>query len=132
MFRAVTRDMTADMIGAEPNWPKIFLVGHSIELAIQAYLAYAKQLSLPRPPGPEPANHDLSALYAFAVARGLAPNSVVTNDLAHLSELHKTHYARYPAYEAKPVAMISQFDDMVDQLFDDVAAAISRANISLP
>jgi hypothetical protein len=46
------------------------------------------------------------------------------HDLPHLSELHKLHYARYPQIEARPVALIGQFDDMTDNLLADVAATI--------
>jgi hypothetical protein len=46
------------------------------------------------------------------------------HDLPHLSELHKLHYARYPQIEARPVALIGQFDDMTDNLLAHVAAAI--------
>jgi hypothetical protein len=45
-------------------------------------------------------------------------------DLPHLSELHKLHYARYSQIEARPVALIGQFDDMTDNLLADVAATI--------
>jgi hypothetical protein len=123
LFRSVAIPL-ADMHVPEPNWPKYFLVTHSIELAIRAFLAFEKGLKRPRPPVKEPDDHDLMALYELAVVRGLKRNDLVMKDLPHLSELHKSHYARYPAYEAKPVALISQFDDMVDQLFSDVSAAI--------
>jgi hypothetical protein len=58
------------------------------------------------------------------IARGLKRNALVVQELPHLSELHQIHYARYPTYETKPVVLISQADDMVDQLFEDVGAAI--------
>jgi len=123
LFRSVAIPL-ADMHVPEPNWPKYFLVTHSIELAIRAFLAFEKGLKRPRPPDDEPDNHDLMALYEHAVTRGLKRSALVTKDLPHLSELHKIHYARYPAYEVRPVALISQFDDMVDELLADVSAAI--------
>lgn len=115
----------ADMVGPEPNWPKYFLMTHAIELAINAYLAFDKGLGRPRARATKkPDHHDLMALYNEAVRRGLKQNNRALQDLPHLSELHKTHYARYPQIEAKPVALIAQFDDMTDQLLADVAAAI--------
>jgi hypothetical protein len=110
----------------EPNWPKYFLMTHAIELAINAYLV----LSRTRSGGKKPDNHDLMALYEEAIRRGLKSSPLVLKELPHLSELHKIHYARYPQIEAKPVpAYISQYDDMVDQLFADVSAALGPAGI---
>lgn len=125
-FRSAAINLVGDMQGAEPNWPKYFLLGHAIELTIKAYLVFLdEELKQQRPAGlPEPGNHDLKGLYDYAVARGLKRNTLVTEDLPHLSELHQIHYARYPVYEAKAVALISQFDDVADQLIDDVGAAI--------
>jgi hypothetical protein len=113
-----------DMDAAEPNWPKYFLVTHSIELAITAFLMFAKEPNRPQPPGKKPQKHDLLGLYERAVRMGLKRDALVTADLPHLSELHKVYYARYPAVESRPVAFISQFDDMVDQLFGDIDDAI--------
>jgi hypothetical protein len=59
-----------------------------------------------------------------AERRGLKRNTWVMQDLPHLSELHKLHYARYPQIEARPVALIGQFDDMTDNLLAHVAPAI--------
>jgi hypothetical protein len=98
---------------------------HAIELAINAYLAFDKGLRNPRTQAAkEHARHDLMARYTEAVRRGLKKNNLVMQDLPHLSELHKTNYARYPKIEAKPVVLIAQFDDMTDQLLADIAAAI--------
>jgi len=83
-FRSVAAPLV-DMQNAEPNWPKYFLVTHSIELAIRAFLAFEKGSNHPRPPGKEPDNHDLMGLYESAVARGLKRNALVTSDLPHLS-----------------------------------------------
>jgi hypothetical protein len=117
----------ADKESFEPNWPKYFLVTHAIELAITAYLVFEKGLGRPRTRGggTKPDDHDLMGLYKEAVRRGLKSNALVLKDLPHLSELHKIHYARYPKIEAKPVpAFISEFDDMVEQLFRDVREAL--------
>jgi hypothetical protein len=45
--------------------------------------------------------------------------------LPFLSELHKVYYARYPQVETKPVpARISEYDDVLDQLFTDIESAL--------
>ena len=113
--------LLADMEGFEPNWPKYFLLTHAIELAINAFLVFEPGT---RGGSKKPENHDLMELYEEAVRRGLKCDALVLKDLPHLSELHKLHYARYPRIEAKPVALISQFDDMVEQLFADVRQAL--------
>ena len=38
----------------------------------------------------------------------------------------KFHYARYPKLEVMPVVLISQFDDLVEQLFSNVRDALGR------
>jgi hypothetical protein len=113
-----------DMDGPEPNWPKWFLVTHAIELAIKAFIVSREDLDVQAPAeAKQPANHDLVGLYDYAILYGLQRNPLITSDLPHLSELHQDHYARYPHAQARPVALIAQFDDLVDQLFADVAKA---------
>jgi hypothetical protein len=68
-------------------------------------------------------NHDLVALYDYAVLYGLARDPFVTEELPHLSELHQVHYARYPQPDVKPVALIAHFDDLIDQLIADISQA---------
>jgi hypothetical protein len=65
----------------------------------------------------------LIRLYEKAMSQGLKCNDLVMKDLLHLSELHKIHYARFTQIEARAVALIGQFDDMMDQLFADVSGA---------
>jgi hypothetical protein len=116
------------MEGPEPNWPKYFLVTHAIELAIRAFNVFRADLD-PPPTGVIPRNHDLVGLYEYAVHNGLAGNPIVTRELPHLSDLHEIHYARYPKAKVKPVALISQFDDMVERLFADVSKAIALRHV---
>jgi hypothetical protein len=119
--------LLADIVGPEPNWPKHLLVAHAIELAINAYFIFEKGLGGHRPGmrHDNPNSHDLTKQYEEAINRGLKKNPLMLRELPYLSELHKIHYARYPKIETKPVpAFISNYDDMVDALFADVAAAI--------
>jgi hypothetical protein len=122
-FRRVAMHLV-DMDGPEPNWPKYFLLTHAIELAIKAYISSREDAGAPAPAAKEPANHDLLGLYDYAVLYGLKRSPLVTNDLPHISDLHQVHYARYPQTSVKPVAMISQYDDLADELFADVQKAI--------
>ena len=50
----------------------------------------------------------------------------IVDDLPHISELHIIHYARYPQVPVRPVALISQYDDLADQIFSDVNDTIPR------
>jgi hypothetical protein len=114
----------ADMLGPQPNWPKYFLLGHAIELALKAVVKYCQQSpSYQKPPGDEPANHDLVGQYTWAKLHGLPANEIAEKMMPHLSELHLEHFARYPQ-PLKPVIMISEFDDLVDAILSDVAKFI--------
>jgi hypothetical protein len=123
-FRHVAADLV-DMHGPEPNWPKWFLTTHAIELAIKAFIVSREDHIALGPEIRKPANHDLVGLYEYAVALGLKSNQLVVAGLPHLSDLHRTHYARYPTAEVKPVHLIAYYDDMVDALFEDVRRATS-------
>jgi hypothetical protein len=85
---------------------------------------WREDANVPPPAGPKPANHDLVAQYDYAVSYGLTRDPQITSNLPHLSDLHRTHYARYPDATVRPVALIAQYDDMVDKLFDDVSNAV--------
>ena len=122
-FRRVAMHLV-DMENAEPNWPKYFLLTHAIELVIKAYIISCEDAGAPAPAAKKPKDHDLVGLYDYAVLYGLKRSALVTKDLPHISELHQIHYARYPQANAKPVAMISQFDDLADELFAEVQIAI--------
>ena len=69
------------------------------------------------------------ALYEAAVRRGLPSNPLVLKELPFLSELHKVHYARYPQIEVKAVpAHISEYEDVLDQLFGGIENALGGAS----
>jgi hypothetical protein len=120
----------ADMVAYEPNWPKQFLITHAIELAITSFLVFERGLLGPRTStaGKGPEDHDLLAIYEEAVRRGLKSNALVLNELPFLSKLHKSHYARYPQIEASLApAHISDYHEMLDQLFADIGSALGGA-----
>jgi hypothetical protein len=119
-FRQAALQLT-DMLGHQPNWPKYFLLGHAIELALKAVPKYCQRSrSYQKPSGDEPANHDLVGQYTWAKLHGLPANDIAEEMMPHLSELHLEHFARYPQ-PLKSVIMISEFDDLVDAILSDVA-----------
>jgi len=113
-----------DIPNGRPNWPKYTLLMHAIELALKAAIVSYGERGKEKPQLPQPGNHDLSALYAYAVAYGLKPRQNITDELPHLSELHVMHYARYPQVPVRPVALISQYDDLAEPIMSDAAAAL--------
>jgi hypothetical protein len=116
--------LMANMINGRPNWPKWALVVQTIELVLKAAIVSFGERGVQQPVGPVPANHDLSALYDYATKYGMISRPDIVKDLPHLSELSATHYARYPQVPVKPVALISQYDDLIDQIFADVRAVL--------
>jgi hypothetical protein len=113
-----------DIDNGRPNWPKYTLLFHAIELALKAAIVSFGERSVPKPTGPEPGNHDLIALYDYAVAQGLVRRPEIVDDLPHISELHVIHHARYPQVPVRPVALISQYDDLADVILNDVSDAL--------
>jgi hypothetical protein len=110
-----------DMHGPQPNWPKYFLLAHSIELALKAVEKYCQQsTNYQKPNGVKPSNHDLFGWYEWAKLHGLPSNSKIESLVPHLSELHLEHFARYPQ-PLKPVMLISDFDDLVDNILFEVS-----------
>jgi hypothetical protein len=73
-----------------------------------------------KPAGKTPDNHDLVGWYNWAKLHGLPSNSEVERLMQHLSELHLEHFARYPQ-PLKPVMLISDFDDLMDAILDEVS-----------
>ncbi len=110
-----------DMIGPQPNWPKYFLLGHAIELALKAVEKYCQQSpDYQKPEGKEPTHHDLVGWYEWAKRHGLSSDDQVERLMPYLSELHLEHFARYPK-QLKPVMLISTFDDLVDHILSAVS-----------
>ena len=60
-----------DIDNGRRNWPKYTLLFHAIELALKAAIVLYGERGVPKRSGPEPANHDLNALYDDAAAYGL-------------------------------------------------------------
>jgi hypothetical protein len=113
-----------DIDNGRPNWPKYTLLLHAIELALKAAIVSYGERGVAKPPGPQPGNHDLNALYDYATAYGLIRRQEILDVLSHISELHVIHYARYPQVPVRPVALISQYDDLTDQILHDAADAL--------
>jgi hypothetical protein len=103
------------------SWPRYFLLCHSIELALKAYLALigatSEQLKYTFA-------HNLDGLVDAAVAKGLPLPTITHEGIKHLNEAHTEFRHRYPAEEAKPVYIIEQFVPAARDLLDAVSNAV--------
>lgn len=116
MFRNAAMEL-ADYVSYEQNWPKFALLTHAIELALKAFVDHAEQNGPTH--GPRVKNHDLVGWYQRALQCGLQDDPIVAQHISVLSELHETHYARYPQHRNTPVpALHNIVDATVDQLLD--------------
>ena len=104
-----------------PDWPRYFLLSHSIELALKAYLAACGKTSKELR---KEFVHDLNKLLKEAVKRGLIFGPRAHKDIARLEMAHNCHWARYPKEDGWPIVIIDQFEDTASELLDQVIKAI--------
>jgi hypothetical protein len=104
-----------------PDWPRYFMLCHSVELALKAYLLLqgvsADKLRSKK------FGHDLKKLLRRAIKLGL-PIESLTADIELLNEAHRNHWPRYPKLDARPVPTIDQFEIYVQEVFIAVCSAI--------
>jgi hypothetical protein len=114
MFRNAAMQLP-DYSSGEQYWPKYALLTHAIELSLKAFAQHSVENG--KPPHKQPSNHDLREWYDLAVQYGLADEPTISTNIDFLSELHKTHYSRYPQHRASPVPDASVIADCtVDHL----------------
>jgi HEPN domain-containing protein len=107
-----------------PSWPRYFLLSHSIELTLKAFLAVHGKTSeeLRKKFG-----HDLNKLLKEATNRGLVLGPDARKDIALLEIAHNNHWARYPNEDSKPVVVIEEFEKTAFELLEQVRSAIQAA-----
>jgi hypothetical protein len=93
MFRAAAMSLSAYSNG-EQFLPKYALLTHAIELSLKAFALHS--VSTGKPAGARPSNHDLRGWYLLALQYGLQDEPSIAENINLLSELHFTHYTRYP------------------------------------
>jgi hypothetical protein len=114
MFRDAAINLP-DYRGGEQYWPKYALLTHAIELSLKAFADHSVESG--KPPGKEPQQHDLRGWYQLALQYGLEDEPSVADNIDVLSELHLTHYSRYPQNRTTPVPDASNIaDSTVDHL----------------
>lgn len=117
-----------DLPRREPplSWSRYFVLCHSIELAIKAYLsahgATPRQLTNFRH------RHNLTELLRRATEKGLSLTNSVQDDIKLLNEAHEKFWHRYPNEDGKPVFTIDQFEPPARELLDRVSVALRGSN----
>jgi hypothetical protein len=99
------------------SWPRYFLLCHSIELALKAWLVAhgTSEDDLQKKFG-----HDLIKLLEHAENCGLELEPDTQDAIKALAEAHKKHWARYPKPEVTRVFAIEQFEGNVTELLQVV------------
>ena len=101
------------------SWPRYFLLCHSIELALKAYLALSGAT-------PEQLKYDfghkLDELIDEAVKKGLPLSATIQEEIKHLNKAHTEFRHRYPG--EGPVFIIEQFIPAARELLTTVSNAI--------
>lgn len=103
-----------------PSWPRYFMLCHSIELALKAFLA-ARGTKIDDVVG---FGHKLKELVDEAVKSRLTLNSCTLENLKVLDEAHTNYWARYPKWDGKPVFIIEQFEPDASALLEAVRKAV--------
>jgi HEPN domain-containing protein len=102
------------------SWPRYFLLCHSIELALKAFLTLhgesESDLML--------IGHDLKKLLKHAEKCGLKLDPDTQDAIKRLAKAHKHHWARYPNENIRRVYAIEQFEKNATELLQQVRVAI--------
>jgi hypothetical protein len=103
-----------------PLWPRYFLLSHSIELSLKAFLAIhgktAEQLQ-------KEFGHKLNKLLEEATKRGFVITPSARKDIARLEKAHNKHWARYPKEDSGPIVPIEEFEKTALELLKQVRNA---------
>lgn len=104
-----------------PSWPRYFLLCHSIELALKAWLMlHGKSAAKLQ----KKFGHDLEKLLKHAEQCGLQLTPDTQEAIKCLAEAHIKYWARYPKEDANPVFVIEQFEWNVTELLQKVGQMV--------
>jgi hypothetical protein len=108
--------------GLPPSWPRYFLLCHSIELALKAYLA-ADGTSPSQLKG---FRHNLKKLLKKATKKGLRLSVSAKEQIRLLDKVHANFWHRYPPDHGsiKDLPLIDYFVPAVRELLQAVGAAV--------
>jgi hypothetical protein len=105
------------------SWPRYFLLCHSIELALKAYLA--KLGAMPTQLRQLDRRHNLDRLVTEAVEKGLHLTTPTQEGIKALAEAHAKFWHRYPRDDGKfEVFVIEQFIRAAHELINAVSVEV--------
>jgi|ERR1700722_3249744 HEPN domain-containing protein len=107
-----------------PDWPRYFLLSHSIELSLKAFLAARGKTSVELR---KEFGHDLKKLLKEAIKRGLVLGPEACEAIFILEKAHNNHWARYPKEDSTPVVAIEEFEKTAFELLHQVRETIYPA-----
>jgi hypothetical protein len=107
-----------------PGWPRYFLLSHSIELTLKAFLAARGKTSVELR---KEFGHDLKKLLKEAINCGLVIGPDARKDIALLEKAHNHHWARYPKENSTPIVAIEEFEKTALELLAQVRKTIYPA-----
>ena len=114
----------ADHLHPSISWPRYFLLCHTIELALKAYLA--KLGATPEQLRQLERRHNLARLVTEAVEKGLHLTPETQEGIRALAEAHAKFWHRYPRDDGKiKVFVIEQFIRAVHELINTVCKEIN-------
>jgi hypothetical protein len=102
------------------SWPRYFLLCHSIELALKAFLTLHGESESDL----KSAGHDLKKLLKRTERRGLKLTPDTQDAIKRLARAHKEHWARYPKEDVAMVFAIEQFEKNATELLQQVRVAV--------
>lgn len=114
-----------DITGGQPNWPKYFLQGHAVELALKSVAMSFEERTGQPAARPMPQRHDILGYYRVAVNAGMRKLPHVEDLLGELADLHEEHHARYPK-QARQVTLSSYFDDPTQEILQAASDVVRR------
>ena len=112
--------------GIPVNWPRYFALCHAIELALNAFLL-AHGMTEQQLKG-SAYGHNITALMAEAILRGLKIDPTVRSNIELLTEPHQKYWPRYPR-QSGPVVIIDQLEEPSVELLKAVRLAIRGGNV---
>ncbi len=115
MFREAAMNLSAYSNGGQ-FLPKYALLTHAIELSLKAFALHS--VSIGKPSGARPRDHDLRGWYRLARQYGLQDEPSIAENIDCLSELHFTHYTRYPQEPTAPVLKVPDLSAIADATVD--------------
>jgi hypothetical protein len=108
--------------GLPPSWPRYFLLCHSIELALKAYLAAHGAT----PSQLKGFGHKLKKLLKKATKKGLSLSAQAKDQIRLLDKVHANFWHRYPPDRGsiKDLPLIDHFVPAVRELHQAVGVAV--------